>query len=159
MSWPISKWAIGKYGIDLIEVIGHTEGMPAKRGTREMDSTLETMAGVAYDPDRPFRAVQGSDTDLGMLRALEAVKFLKPLRGQGKLTQIDSNKGLRAYSSGQLTLVDGNLSDDRSRDDDPARRRIEIRLTRLGERIQEHRGKLARPAPPALKFFKSFLFR
>jgi hypothetical protein len=128
--------AIDRYGIDLIEVIGHTDGVPVKRGSGEIDSALEGMAGEAYAPDRPARAVQGSNADLGMLRAWEVVKFLKHLRAQGKLAAINPDTGFRAYSSGQLTQVDGKLSDGRSRGDDPARRRIEIRLTRLGERIQ-----------------------
>lgn len=128
--------AIDAYGINLIEVIGHTDGVPVKRGSREIDSALEAMAREPYEEGRTPRAVQGSNTDLGMLRALEVVKFLQHLRGRGRLAGIDPATGFRAYSSGQLTTVDGRLADAASRDDDPARRRIEIRLTRLGERIQ-----------------------
>jgi hypothetical protein len=129
--------AIHDHHINLIEVIGHTDGVPVKRGTKQIDGTLETIAGEAYNPDREPRAVQGSNTDLGMLRALEVVKLLKQLRYQGRLKEIDPDTGFRAYSSGQLTLVDGKLSNGQSRGDDSARRRIEIRLTRLGEQIQE----------------------
>lgn len=129
--------AIHDHHINLIEVIGHTDGVPVKRGTKEIDGTLETIAGEAYNPAREPRAVQGSNTDLGMLRALEVVKLLKQLRYEGKLKEIDPDTGFRAYSSGQLTLVDGKLSNGQSRGDDSARRRIEIRLTRLGEQIQE----------------------
>lgn len=129
--------AIHDHHINLIEVIGHTDGVPVKRGTKQIDGTLETIAGEAYNPDREPRAVQGSNTDLGMLRALEVVKLLKQLRYQGRLKEINPDTGFRAYSSGQLTLVDGKLSNGQSRGDDSARRRIEIRLTRLGEQIQE----------------------
>ena len=127
--------AIEKYGINLIEVIGHTDGQPVKRGSKQMDSALESMAVQPYDPNRIPNAVQGSNTDLGLLRALEVVKLLKHLCNQGKLKPINSDTGFRAYSSGQLTLPDGRLSNGQSRKEEPDRRRIEIRLTRLGDRI------------------------
>jgi len=65
------------------------------------------------------------------------VKLLKHLHSLGKLKQINPDTGFRAYSSGQLTMPDGSLSNGQNRKDEPDRRRIEIRLTRLGDRIQE----------------------
>jgi len=129
--------AIDKYGINLIEVIGHTDGQPVTRVSKQMDLALESIASEPYVSNGEPKAVQGSNTDLGMLRAVEVVKLLKHLHSLGKLKQINPDTGFRAYSSGQLTMPDGSLSNGQNRKDEPDRRRIEIRLTRLGDRIQE----------------------
>ena len=124
-----------EHHINLIEVIGHTDGMPVKTGNRTMDTNLELIASQTYDPNRKPNAAQGSNTDLGMLRAVEVVKLLRHLRSRGKLLGIDPDKGFRAYSSGQLTMPDHTLSNGQGRKDDESRRRIEIRLTQLGDEI------------------------
>lgn len=127
---------INKYHINLIEVIGHTDSVPSKSGTRQMDEKVESIAAKSFTEMHLPEPVQGSNTDLGMLRALEVVKLLKHLSRQGKLTGIDPDTGFRAYSSGQLTMPDGRLANGEEKTENASRRRIEIRLTRLGDKIQ-----------------------
>lgn len=122
--------------INLIEVIGHTDSVPSTSGTDKMDERLGNFINQSINNDNEPDRIQGSNTDLGLLRALQVVKLLKELCQQGKLTGIPLETGFRAYSSGSLTLLDGQLSYSTSQIKDDARRRIEIRLTRLGDKIQ-----------------------
>ncbi len=115
-----------KYQIDVIEVIGHTDGQSNGSKVSNLDEKLEQVASGAL----PVRNLQGgSNADLGLMRALEVVRALKYIqKQQGRL----SGLGFRAYSAAQLISPEGGLSEI-DRQPDATRRRIEIRFTRLGK--------------------------
>lgn len=115
-----------KYQIDVVEIIGHTDGQANNGGISNLDANLEH---VAQGNKSIKNLVAGSNADLGLMRAISVANSLRSLqRSSGKL------KGLqfRAYSAGQLVLSDGSIASPSSVAD-PSRRRIEIRFTRLGK--------------------------
>jgi outer membrane protein OmpA-like peptidoglycan-associated protein len=111
---------IVKYRIDSVEVIGHTDGQPSP-GNSNLDLLLpkagQSIALQGYQT--------GSNTDLGLLRALAVSNYLR-----GKL-EAKGLRGLtiRPYSAGSLIAGDGAYApaDSKDRAD---RRRIELRFTR-----------------------------
>jgi flagellar motor protein MotB len=118
-----------RYGINVVELIGHTDGQANGSGTSNLDINLEKVANANL-PVRNLMA--GSNADLGLMRALAVVRLLRDIQTKnGRL------KGLtfRAYSAAQLILPHGDFAPV-DRTPDATRRRIEIRFTRLGEPIQ-----------------------
>ena len=118
-----------KYRINVVELIGHTDGQANGGGTSNLDEDLEK---VANGQKSVSNLHSGSNADLGLMRALAVVRLLRDLQTKnGRL------KGLkfRAYSAAQLILPNGNFASV-NRNSDASRRRIEIRFTRLGESIQ-----------------------
>lgn len=111
---------IQKYRIDSVEVIGHTDGQPSP-GTSNLDLLLPKSNQSTILSG--YRA--GSNTDLGLLRALAVANHLK-----GRLDP-DGNAGLtiRTYSAGSLISNDGAYAP-ADRMDRADRRRIELRFTR-----------------------------
>lgn len=117
---PWIKEQIDKYRIDSVEVIGHTDGQPSP-GSSNLDLLLPR-AGNSF----AMQSYQsGSNTDLGLLRALAVANYLK-----AKL-DASGTKGItvRPYSAGSLIAEDGGYApaDTKDRAD---RRRIELRFTR-----------------------------
>jgi flagellar motor protein MotB len=111
---------IRKYGIDTIEVIGHTDGQPSP-GLSNLDLLLANPARASALPG--YRA--GSNTDLGLLRAIAVANYLRQnIAGKDR-----ANLVIRPYSAGSLIDGEGRYApaDTRDRAD---RRRIEIRFTR-----------------------------
>jgi outer membrane protein OmpA-like peptidoglycan-associated protein len=111
---------ISKYRIDSVEVIGHTDGQPSP-GNSNLDLLLPKAGRASV-----LQGYQtGSNTDLGLLRALAVSNYLR-----GKLED-RGFKGLiiRPYSAGSLITEDGFYApaDSKDRAD---RRRIELRFTR-----------------------------
>lgn len=108
-----------KHNVNVIEVIGHTDGV-ITGGYSNLDTELENavanrdISGLRY----------GSNADLGLIRALAVAFFL---RKQPELSGIK----FRVYSAAQLILSDGELADWPNRYPDDARRRIELRFTNL----------------------------
>lgn len=120
-----------EYRINVVEIIGHTDGQANGQITSNLDVNLENVVSGNI-PIGNLRA--GSNADLGLMRALSVAKILRDIQNkQGRL------KGLsfRAYSAAQLILPNGQFAAI-ARQDDVTRRRIEIRFTRLGE-VQEVR--------------------
>ncbi len=109
------------YNVNLIEVIGHTDGEIAnQKGKSNLDQKLEN--AVARSDISGLR--YGSNADLGLIRALAVAFFL---RKQPELSGVK----FRVYSAAQLILPDGELAKKENRTKDDARRRIEIRFTNL----------------------------
>ncbi|MDE5101579.1 MAG: hypothetical protein O4807_00835, partial [Trichodesmium sp. St19_bin2] len=72
---------------------------------------------------------EGSNIDLGIMRALAVVRKLQDIqKSEGRLKSLDPLKGFRAYSSGPLTLKNGEFAQP-NENPDQQRRRIEIRFT------------------------------
>lgn len=108
--------------IDTVEVIGHTDGQQFSEVSGNLDKSLNDVArgerNLALGDLEP-----NSNADLGIMRALAVVLELKQ-RG------VEAKCGcqLRAYSAAQLYLPNGEFADS-SEEDDPLRRRIEVRFT------------------------------
>jgi outer membrane protein OmpA-like peptidoglycan-associated protein len=115
-----------EYQINVVELIGHTDGQPNGGINSNLDLNIEKVASA----DLPVANLKsGSNADLGLMRSLAVVKVLRDIQTkEGRL------KGLkfRAYSAAQLILPNGDFAPI-SRTADTTRRRIEIRFTRLGE--------------------------
>lgn len=112
---------IRDYGVDAIEVVGHTDELPVA-GKR---SNLDTAMAPVLRGERSSDDLQGDDnTGLGMARAVAVVRSLL------------ADPRLKGYtihplSAGQLIDVDQKLAVGGNTGDVKERRRIEIRLRRL----------------------------
>jgi outer membrane protein OmpA-like peptidoglycan-associated protein len=120
---PWIQEQIKKYRIDSVEVIGHTDGQPSP-GSSNLDLLLPK-AGTSANL-KGYRS--GSNTDLGLLRALAVSNYLKSKLASSGI----NNVTVRPYSAGSLIATDGsyNPADSMDRAD---RRRIELRFTRQEE--------------------------
>lgn len=107
--------------IDFIQVIGHTDGQ-ANNQYSNLDQQLEK---VANGQALVKTLIPGSNTDLGLMRALSVVQELQK---NPNLKTVE----LRAYSAAQLYLSTGELAP-LNRESDSSRRRIEIRFIPPGE--------------------------
>ncbi|KOR38379.1 MULTISPECIES: hypothetical protein [Planktothricoides] len=115
-----------QYQIDVVEIIGHTDGQVNQGGVSNLDQVLEN---VAKGNNSLNQLSPGSNADLGLMRALAVVKILQEIQQkEGRL------KGLqfRPYSAAQLVTPSGDFAET-NRNPDGKRRRIEIRFTRLGQ--------------------------
>ena len=117
---PEIREAIKKGNIDFIQIIGHTDSQGISN-TSNLDSKL-TAAATGKEKINALRA--GSNTDLGLMRAVAVVQFLNTKK-LGKVK-------FRAYSAGQLYLSNGELAK-MNLDADDNRRRIEIRFIPYGQ--------------------------
>lgn len=117
----------GALNVDTLEVIGHTDGIPLKKGSGNLDAALpKVLAGT----DAALTGlIAGSNNDLGLLRAL-AIKqaWQRFVAGHAHRTQIEPIK-VRTYSAGQTLPVEPGRFDV----EDARARRIELRLTKLPE--------------------------
>jgi len=117
---PKIKEATAKGNTDFIQVIGHTDSQGISN-TSNLDGKL-TSAATGKEKINALKA--GSNTDLGLMRAIAVVQFLNTK----KLGKVN----FRAYSAGQLYMPSGELAKiDRGADD--TRRRIEIRFIPYGQ--------------------------
>jgi outer membrane protein OmpA-like peptidoglycan-associated protein len=118
---PEIKKATDKGNIDFIQIIGHTDSQGISNSSN-LDGKL-TSAATGNEKINALKA--GSNTDLGLMRAIAVVQFLNTKK-------LDKVK-FRAYSAGQLYMPSGELAKiDRGADD--ARRRIEIRFIPYGQK-------------------------
>lgn len=116
------------YGINLVEIIGHTDLQPIGSVASNLDKNLFNIANnIDIDRATADSLVAGSNADLGLMRAVEIMRILRYYQGNNKRLQ---GLEFRAYSAAQL--VPPKLSNnEKPKDDD--KRRIEIRFTRLDE--------------------------
>lgn len=104
---------------DALEVVGHTDGLPIN-GSSNLDRNLVrafTGADTELSP--------GSNIDLGMMRALSIIRYLKEAQQQGQLSGI---RYFIPYSAGQMLRTDYSLETSKGRIEDRSRRRITLRL-------------------------------
>ena len=115
------KPTIEAYDVDVIEVIGHTDGQPNPRGASNLDRRLQTvtlqggLTGFQY----------GSNAELGLLRAMAVGMYL-----QSRLEKDQLAVGIRPYSAASLLDLQGNFNPAPALSDDRTRRRIDLRFTR-----------------------------
>lgn len=118
---PEIQKATEKGNIDFIQIIGHTDSQGISNASN-LDGKL-TSAATGTEKINALKA--GSNTDLGLMRAVAVVQFLNT----HKLGKVK----FRAYSAGQLYMPSGELAKiDRGADD--SRRRIEIRFIPYGQK-------------------------
>ena len=124
--------------IDIIEVIGHTDGqkvgfLPCHRKLRQGRGNLDQeLEAVATQTKNVAILCPGSNTDLGLMRALAVIKELQKVQNrekQGRFKQVS----FRAYSAGQLLLPQNRGFAKPERKENKQRRRIEIRFTQLAQ--------------------------
>jgi hypothetical protein len=121
--------------VDVIEVIGHTDGEEvgflkcSNKNGGNLDTKLEE---VSNRNKNVSILCPGSNADLGLMRALAVVKELQNVQRQRK-TGLFKRLKFRAYSAAQLLLPDDQGFAPADRNDNPKRRRIEIRFAQLGQ--------------------------
>ena len=117
---PWIQEQIIKYRIDSVEVIGHTDGQPSPGS-----SNLDLLLPKAGSSSNLSGYQSGSNTDLGLLRALAVSNYLKIKLAANGIQDVT----VRPYSAGSLIAIDGAYApaDTKDRAD---RRRIELRFTR-----------------------------
>lgn len=117
-----------EYQINVVELIGHTDGQANGSVTSNLDLNLEKVASSQVPMSK---LNSGSNADLGLMRALAVVRLLREIQ-----TKKGQMKGLkfRSYSAAQLILPNGDFAS-ANRNPDATRRRIEIRFTRPGKPI------------------------
>lgn len=110
---------------NLIEVVGHTDGVPVGGGRSTLDQDVLRMLSGGADTPRA-----GSNIDLGMMRAVTIVRLFREAQAGGHLKRV---RFFYPYSAGQVILPGGMLAAEGGEvpREDGARRRIEIRLRRL----------------------------
>lgn len=113
------------FQIDVVEIIGHTDGQPTNGGSN-LDSNL---GNVAKGTTPVSQLAAGSNADLGLMHALAVVQVLQQIQKQEKRLQ---GLEFRPYSAAQLVSPTPGVAV-AERTPDPKRRRIEIRFTRLGQ--------------------------
>ncbi|MBD2774594.1 flagellar motor protein [Iningainema tapete] len=121
--------------VDLIEVIGHTDGQEVgslrcntQKGSN-LDDKLEEVATRNQDVGI---LCPGSNADLGLMRALAVVKELQKIQSQKKQGRF-KQLGFRAYSAAQLHLPNNGGFAQVDRTNNAKRRRIEIRFAQFGQ--------------------------
>ena len=119
---PEIQETIKKGNIDFIQVIGHTDSQGISN-TSNLDSKL---IAAATGNEKINILEAGSNTDLGLMRAVAVVQFLTNTKKLGKIN-------FRAYSAGQLYLPSGELAKTNLGADN-TRRRIEIRFIPYGQK-------------------------
>lgn len=117
---PEIERVIRCYGIDTIEIIGHTDSRP-NSGSGNLDSFSNNKSAIASKG-----VMSGSNADLGLLRALSVENLLKK-------SLISEYKYLdfRSYSASSFVSPDGiDALNDKPEMSQQAKRRIEVRFTR-----------------------------
>lgn len=104
------------YGVDTIEIIGHTDNIRLAGRISNFDVISPSLMSDFTS------VIPSSNVELGMLRALAVGKILETRRSVGGLKAI---RFIRCYSAGSF-IPSG--SEATAEDYDPERRRIEIRL-------------------------------
>ena len=121
---PRLRKLVAEYGIDVIEVIGHTDEVPMA-GLSNLDALLvPASAGEVR-----VSSLRSSDNaGLGIARAVSVVNLFRSAPELRGLT-------ILPLSGAQMIVPVDRLSDGSSVNSDQARRRIEIRLRRKSEQL------------------------
>jgi outer membrane protein OmpA-like peptidoglycan-associated protein len=119
---------VSEFKIEIMEVVGHTDGQPIRQGSN-LDEKLN---GFLVTPGAEI-TIQSlkfdSNADLGLARALAVTSFLQSEFAYSRNTKL-SELTCRAYSGAQIISPITNAIEGALNEDDPSRRRIELRFTR-----------------------------
>jgi outer membrane protein OmpA-like peptidoglycan-associated protein len=117
-----------QYNVDVVEVVGHTDETPINS---TQQSTLDNDAIGALNGTRPITDLKPADNaGLGLARAIAVANALKA-------AGLPSNVRVIPLSAAQLLLPGDQLSDGSDSNDSPQRRRIEIRVRRSTESLDQ----------------------
>lgn len=116
---------IEEYGVDVVEVIGHTDEVPMI-GQSNLDQTL-IRASANQLPTEALRS-----TDNAGLAIARAVAVVKILRADPRLSGVT----ILPLSGAQMIVPVDKVADGTANKSDQLRRRIEIRLRRSTEQVQ-----------------------
>ncbi len=119
---PLLRKNIDDYGVDVVEVIGHTDEVPMAG-----DSNLDRHLIAASASRFPIAGLQS--TDNAGLAIARAVAVVHVLRADPRLRGVT----ILPLSGAQMIAPGDRLADGADRGDDQSRRRIEIRLRRASE--------------------------
>ena len=122
---PALKKNIEEYGVDVVEVIGHTDEVPMV-GQSNLDQTL-IRASANQLPTEALRS-----TDNAGLAIARAVAVVKILRADPRLSGVT----ILPLSGAQMIVPVDKVADGTANTSDQLRRRIEIRLRRSTEQVQ-----------------------
>lgn len=113
-----------------IEIIGHTDEQRIWNTRTNLDAELieKFQSGEVYN----LRA--GSNMDLGMMRAIAVTRILQQSKKEGRLKNIDY---FFPSSAGQMILNDHTIATVHTGNDEPSRRRVEIRMLKYNPEIIE----------------------
>ena len=107
-----------RHQANIIDCIGHTDEQPVTTKS-SLDGQL-----LSWVENRKSFLVPGSNVDLGLMRCLEVARYFK------EDTRLEGFR-FNSYSAGQVILPNGDLAKvKQGPQNDPARRRIELRLRR-----------------------------
>lgn len=126
-----------EYDVDMIEIVGHTDGAPISLKGSLDSHLLNTIANNSDDGLNILKSMNqfnqlraGSNVDLGLIRALIVVNTLKDLQKTGEC-DCKQIKAFRAYSAGQLYLPGNHKKAAKhTSNSDESRRRVEVRFTK-----------------------------
>lgn len=121
---PLLRRNIDDYGVDIVEVMGHTDEVPMV-GNSNLDSLL-----IAASANRaPIEALRSTDNaGLAMARAVAVVRIL---RADARLRGVT----ILPFSGAQMVAPGDRVANGNDSKSDQTRRRIEIRLRRASEQI------------------------
>ena len=122
----------GRVKVNTLEIIGHTDGAPIS-GDGNLDDKLPSVLAGTSKLGGELRP--GSNNDLGLLRALAVKQEWEEYISEHSSAKTLSAISVRCYSAGQ-TILPSNQKGVSPKDylkGDPKARRIEMRLTRLGD--------------------------
>lgn len=109
---------------NVLEVVGHTDDVRVRHTRSNLDE--EGLRSYLRGDVSKLRA--GSNTDLGMMRAMVVVQLLRESQARGMLREVEF---FLPFSAGQMIGLDGRPPEFRDDEaEESARRRIEIRLRR-----------------------------
>lgn len=121
---PMLKKHIEDYGVDVVEVIGHTDEVPMS-GQSNLDALL-IRASRNLALTESLRSTDNAG--LAMARAVAVVRIL---RADPRLADVT----ILPLSGAQLIVPVDKAADGRATKDDQSRRRIEMRLRRSTEQV------------------------
>lgn len=121
---PTLRKNIDDYGVDVVEVIGHTDEVPMV-GTSNLDTTL-IRASANQLPTEALRS-----TDNAGLAIARAVAVVKILRADPRLRDVT----ILPLSGAQMIVPVDKVATGTATKSDQLRRRIEIRLRRSTEQV------------------------
>lgn len=131
---PLLKRNIDDYGVDVVEVIGHTDEVPMV-GASNLDQSL-----IAASVNR-LRIEALRSTDNAGLAIARAVAVVRILRADPRLRGVT----ILPLSGGQMIVPVDKAADGTATASDQSRRRIEIRLRRSTEQVRTNVRPPARP--------------
>ncbi len=130
------KDVVQNYGIEVLEIVGHTDGTPLGSPRGNLDQSLNDLQLSSIDHRFVSSLKGGSNADLGLMRALSVASYLHDLTSRSENQQIRSLV-FRAYSAAQLIDPMEDIIRGAANLDIGERRRIEVRFTRKSISLRE----------------------